>query len=276
MDNLSLNIKGKLVDLKKPKIMGILNLSRDSFYDGGKYSSKDKALKQTEKMFNEGADIIDIGAFTSKPGSVLLSAEKEKQILFPILEALTNEFPESFFSIDTFRSEIAKISIEIGASIINDISGGKFDKKMFEVIAKNKVPYVMMHMKGTPMTMQLNPEYKNVVIDVLNFFVNQIKIAQDIGVTDIIIDPGFGFGKSLNHNFELLKGLNLFKKISCPILIGLSRKSMIYNILNGNPNKSLNGTTILNTFALINGANIIRVHDVKEAKECITLCEYLY
>ncbi|MBK77769.1 MAG: dihydropteroate synthase [Flavobacteriaceae bacterium] len=256
--------------------MGILNLSRDSFYDGGKYSSKDKALKQTEKMFNEGADIIDIGAFTSKPGSVLLSAEKEKQILFPILEALTNEFPESFFSIDTFRSEIAKISIEIGASIINDISGGKFDKKMFEVIAKNKVPYVMMHMKGTPMTMQLNPEYKNVVIDVLNFFVKQVKIAQDIGVTDIIIDPGFGFGKSLDHNFELLKGLNLFKKISCPILIGLSRKSMIYNILNGNPNKSLNGTTILNTFALINGANIIRVHDVKEAKECITLCEYLY
>tara|TARA_Y100001970_G_scaffold228995_1_gene283893 strand:+ start:17918 stop:18748 length:831 start_codon:yes stop_codon:yes gene_type:complete len=276
LDNLSLNIKGKLVDLKKPKIMGILNLSRDSFYDGGKYSSKDKALKQTEKMFNEGADIIDIGAFTSKPGSVLLSAEKEKQILFPILEALTNEFPESFFSIDTFRSEIAKISIEIGASIINDISGGKFDKKMFEVIAKNKVPYVMMHMKGTPMTMQLNPEYKNVVIDVLNFFVKQVKIAQDIGVTDIIIDPGFGFGKSLDHNFELLKGLNLFKKISCPILIGLSRKSMIYNILNGNPNKSLNGTTILNTFALINGANIIRVHDVKEAKECITLCEYLY
>ena len=276
MHNLSLNIKGKLIDLKKPKIMGILNLSKDSFYDGGKYSSKDKALKQTEKMLNEGADIIDIGAFTSKPGSKLFSAEKEKQILFPILEILINNFPEKLFSIDTFRSEIAKNSIEIGASIINDISGGKFDKNMFEIIAKHKVPYVMMHMKGTPKTMQLNPEYKNVVIDVLNFFVNQIKIAQDIGVTDIIIDPGFGFGKSLNHNFELLKGLNLFKKISCPILIGLSRKSMIYNILNGNPNQSLNGTTILNTFALINGANIIRVHDVKEAKECITLCEYLY
>ena len=276
MHNLSLNIKGKLIDLKKPKIMGILNLSKDSFYDGGKYSSKDKALKQTEKMLNEGADIIDIGAFTSKPGSKLFSAEKEKQILFPILEILINNFPEKLFSIDTFRSEIAKNSIEIGASIINDISGGKFDEKMFEVIAKNKVPYVMMHMKGTPKTMQLNPEYKNVVIDVLNFFVKQVKIAQEIGVTDIIIDPGFGFGKSLNHNFELLKGLNLFKKISCPILIGLSRKSMIYKILNGNPNQSLNGTTILNTFALINGANIIRVHDVKEAKECITLCEYLY
>ena len=276
MHNLSLNIKGKLIDLKKPKIMGILNLSKDSFYDGGKYSSKDKALKQTEKMLNEGADIIDIGAFTSKPGSKLFSAEKEKQILFPILEILINNFPEKLFSIDTFRSEIAKNSIEIGASIINDISGGKFDKNMFEIIAKHKVPYVMMHMKGTPKTMQLNPEYKNVVIDVLNFFVKQIKIAQNIGVTDIIIDPGFGFGKSLNHNFELLKGLNLFKEINCPILIGLSRKSMIYNILNGNPNQSLNGTTILNTFALINGANIIRVHDVKEAKECITLCEYLY
>lgn len=256
--------------------MGILNLSKDSFYDGGKYSSKDKALKQTEKMLNEGADIIDIGAFTSKPGSKLFSAEKEKQILFPILEVLINNFPEKLFSIDTFRSEIAKNSIEIGASIINDISGGKFDKNMFEIIAKHKVPYVMMHMKGTPKTMQLNPKYKNVVIDVLNFFVKQIKIAQNIGVTDIIIDPGFGFGKSLNHNFDLLKGLNLFKKINYPILIGLSRKSMIYNILNGNPNQSLNGTTILNTFALINGANIIRVHDVKEAKECITLCEYLY
>ncbi len=276
MHNLSLNIKGKLIDLKKPKIMGILNLSKDSFYDGGKYSSKDKALKQTEKMLNEGADIIDIGAFTSKPGSKLFSAEKEKQILFPILEILINNFPEKLFSIDTFRSEIAKNSIEIGASIINDISGGKFDKNMFEIIAKHKVPYVMMHMKGTPKTMQLNPKYKNVVIDVLNFFVKQIKIAQNIGVTDIIIDPGFGFGKSLNHNFDLLKGLNLFKKINYPILIGLSRKSMIYNILNGNPNQSLNGTTILNTFALINGANIIRVHDVKEAKECITLCEYLY
>ncbi len=276
MHNLSLNIKGKLIDLKKPKIMGILNLSKDSFYDGGKYSSKDKALKQTEKMLNEGADIIDIGAFTSKPGSKLFSAEKEKQILFPILEVLINNFPEKLFSIDTFRSEIAKNSIEIGASIINDISGGKFDKNMFEIIAKHKVPYVMMHMKGTPKTMQLNPKYKNVVIDVLNFFVKQIKIAQNIGVTDIIIDPGFGFGKSLNHNFDLLKGLNLFKKINYPILIGLSRKSMIYNILNGNPNQSLNGTTILNTFALINGANIIRVHDVKEAKECITLCEYLY
>tara|TARA_B100000073_G_scaffold339614_1_gene338310 strand:+ start:153 stop:983 length:831 start_codon:yes stop_codon:yes gene_type:complete len=276
LHNLSLNIKGKLIDLKKPKIMGILNLSKDSFYDGGKYSSKDKALKQTEKMLNEGADIIDIGAFTSKPGSKLFSAEKEKQILFPILEILINNFPEKLFSIDTFRSEIAKNSIEIGASIINDISGGKFDKNMFEIIAKHKVPYVMMHMKGTPKTMQLNPKYKNVVIDVLNFFVKQIKIAQNIGVTDIIIDPGFGFGKSLNHNFDLLKGLNLFKKINYPILIGLSRKSMIYNILNGNPNQSLNGTTILNTFALINGANIIRVHDVKEAKECITLCEYLY
>jgi len=256
--------------------MGILNIGDDSFYDGNKYNSKNKALKQTEKMLNEGANIIDIGSFTSKPGSKLISAEKEKQILFPILEILINNFPEKLFSIDTFRSEIAKNSIEIGASIINDISGGKFDKKMFDVIAKNKVPYVMMHMKGTPKTMQLNPEYKNVVVDVLNFFVKQIKIAQDIGVTDIIIDPGFGFGKSLNHNYELLKGISLFKEINCPILIGVSRKSMIYNILNGNPNKSLNGTTVLNTYALINGVNIIRVHDVKEAKECISLCEYLY
>ena len=256
--------------------MGILNISYDSFYDGNKYNSKSKALKQTEKMLNEGANIIDIGAFTSKPGSTLISAEKEKQILFPILETLVNNFPDSFFSIDTFRSEIAKNSIEIGASIINDISGGEYDKNMFKVISKYKVPYVMMHIKGTPNTMQLNPKYKNVLVHLLNFFNKQVKIAKDEGVTDIIIDPGFGFGKSLDNNYELLKEISLFKEINCPILIGVSRKSMIYNILNGNPNESLNGTTVLNTYALINGVNIIRVHDVKEAKECISLCEYLY
>ena len=276
MNNLSLNIKGKLIDFKTPKIMGILNISDDSFYDGNKYNSKSKALKQTEKMLNEGADIVDIGAFTTKPGSKLISVEKEKQILFPILETLINNFPDSLFSIDTFRSEIAKKSIEIGASIINDISGGEYDKKIFKIISKYKVPYVMMHIKGTPNTMQLNPKYKNVLVHLLNFFNKQVKTAKDNGVTDIIIDPGFGFGKSLNHNYELLKGISLFKEINCPILIGVSRKSMIYNILNGNPNKSLNGTTVLNTYALINGVNIIRVHDVKEAKECISLCEYLY
>ena len=256
--------------------MGILNISDDSFYDGNKYNSKSKALKQTEKMLNEGADIVDIGAFTTKPGSKLISVEKEKQILFPIIETLIYNFPDSLFSIDTFRSEIAKKSIEIGASIINDISGGEYDKKMFKIISKYKVPYVMMHIKGTPNTMQLNPKYKNVLVHLLNFFNKQVKIAMDMGVTDIIIDPGFGFGKSLDNNYELLKEISLFKEINCPILIGVSRKSMIYNILNGNPNESLNGTTVLNTYALINGVNIIRVHDVKEAKECISLCEYLY
>ena len=256
--------------------MGILNISDDSFYDGNKYNSKSKALKQTEKMLNEGADIVDIGAFTTKPGSKLISVEKEKQILFPIIETLIYNFPDSLFSIDTFRSEIAKKSIEIGASIINDISGGEYDKNMFKVISKYKVPYVMMHIKGTPNTMQLNPKYKNVLVHLLNFFNKQVKIAMDMGVTDIIIDPGFGFGKSLDNNYELLKEISLFKEINCPILIGVSRKSMIYNILNGNPNESLNGTTVLNTYALINGVNIIRVHDVKEAKECISLCEYLY
>ena len=276
MNNLSLNIKGKLIDFKTPKIMGILNISDDSFYDGNKYNSKSKALKQTEKMLNEGADIVDIGAFTSKPGSKLISVEKEKQILFPIIETLIYNFPDSLFSIDTFRSEIAKKSIEIGASIINDISGGKFDKNMFKVISRYKVPYIMMHIKGNPNTMQLNPKYENVVVEILNFFIKQSKKAYNNGITDIIIDPGFGFGKSLNHNYELLKSLNLFKEINCPVLIGLSRKSMIYNIINKNSDQALNGTTVLNTFGLMNGANIIRVHDVKEAKECISLWEYLH
>tara|TARA_B110000003_G_scaffold274329_1_gene314055 strand:+ start:2599 stop:3369 length:771 start_codon:yes stop_codon:yes gene_type:complete len=256
--------------------MGVLNINKDSFYDGGKFNSKDKALKHVEKMFNEGADFIDIGAATSKPGSEKISAVKEKKILFPILETLIKEFPNSFFSIDTYRSEIAEESIKIGASIINDISGGKFDKNMFKVISKYKVPYIMMHIKGKPNTMQLNPKYENVVVEILNFFIKQTKIAHDNGITDIIVDPGFGFGKSLNHNYELLKSLSLFKEINCPVLIGVSRKSMIYNVINKDSNQALNGTTVLNTFGLMNGANIIRVHDVKEAKECISLWEYLH
>ena len=256
--------------------MGILNINNDSFYDGGKYNSKDKALKHAEKMFNEGADIIDIGASTSKPGSKRITIEKEKKILFPILEVLTSEFPDSYFSIDTFRSEIAEGSIKIGASLINDISGGQFDKNMFKIISKYKVPYIMMHIKGTPETMQLNPKYNNIVVDVLKFFINQVKKAYNSGVTDIIIDPGFGFGKSLKHNYELLKSLSLLKKINCPILIGVSRKSMIYNIIGKSPEEALKGSMVLNTFGLMNGANIIRVHDVKEAKECISLCEYLH
>ncbi len=256
--------------------MGILNISKDSFYDGGKYSSKDKAIKHAEKMFNEGADIIDIGAFTSKPGSKIISVEKEKSILFPILEALINKFPESFFSIDTFRSDIAENSIKIGACIINDISGGKFDKKMFKVISKYQVPYIMMHINDYPKTMQLNPKYENVVSEILIFFSNQVKKAHESGISDIIIDPGFGFGKSLNHNYELLKSLSLFKKINCPILVGISRKSMIFNVINSDSKSALNGTTVLNTYSLMKGANIIRVHDVKEAKECVSLWEYLY
>jgi dihydropteroate synthase len=256
--------------------MGILNINNNSFYDGGKSNSINKALIQVEKMFNEGANIIDLGASTSKPGSKGITLEKEKQILFPILEALTKKFPDSFFSIDTYRSEIAKESIKIGASIINDISGGQFDKNMFKIISKYKVPYIMMHIKGKPHTMQLNPIYKNVIIEVLNFFINQVKKASDNGINDIIIDPGFGFGKSLNHNYEILKSLSLFKEINCPILIGVSRKSMIYNLIGKGPDEALNGTSVLNTFGIMNGANIIRVHDVKEAKECISLWEYLY
>lgn len=273
---MSINIKGKLVDLSIPKIMGILNINNNSFYDGGKYSSKDQALIQTEKMLNEGATFIDIGASTSKPKSKPITVENEKKILFPILEALIKKFPETFFSIDTFQSEIAERSLEIGASIINDISGGNFDNNMFHIISKYKAPYIMMHMKGNPNKMQNDPIYNNVVIEILNFFSKQTRIAHNYGIKDIIIDPGFGFGKSLKHNYQIIKSLKLFKVINCPILIGISRKSMIYQLIGEGPEEALNGTSILNTFGLTKGTNILRVHDVKEAKECVSLWEYLH
>lgn len=264
------------MDFKRPKIMGILNISKDSFFDGGKYSNIENALKQTEKMLSEGADIIDIGSFSTRPGASLVSIKEERGILIPILSSLIDKFPKTLFSIDTFQSEIAKEALSIGASMINDISGGTYDSKMMEVISEHQVPYCIMHIQGKPLDMQIKPLYKNVVIEVLKYFSDRLEKAHSYGINNIIIDPGFGFGKTINHNYELFKNLSLFKQINCPILIGVSRKSMIYKTLGTTPEFSLNGTSILHTYALLKGANILRVHDVKEAKECLLMCELMH
>ena len=255
--------------------MGILNLTEDSFYDGGKYNNLKKCLSQCEKMIKEGAHFIDIGVHSSKPGSDIIDPKHEKKLLLPYLEEILKEFNEVYFSIDTYNSEIAKISIEMGISIINDISAGSIDDQMFSILSKYDVPYVIMHMKGKPDVMQKKPHYNNVTKEIIDFLSKKIKHANKLGINNIIIDPGFGFGKSESHNYELLKNLRHLKKLNYPILVGLSRKSMIYKKLDTSPEFALNGTTAVHAWALERGAKILRVHDVKEAKECITLWKSL-
>ncbi len=272
---MTIKCKGELINFNTPKIFGILNITPDSFFDGGKYTNSKSILKQCEKMINDGADFIDIGAQTSKPGSKEISLTEELNRLIPFLEIITKEFPEILISIDTYRSQVAEKSIQLGASIINDISSGENDEKMMAIISKYDVPYIMMHKKGKPRSMQLNPSYENVTKELIYYFSKKINQAYEYGINDIIIDPGFGFGKNLKHNYKILKDINLFHKFKLPIMIGVSRKSMIYNKLNVDIQNSLNGTTILNTFALINKTQILRVHDVKEAKECIKLLQEL-
>ena len=246
-----------------------MNLTPDSFYDGGKFNAKDKSLKQCEKMLREGATFIDVGAISSRPGASDLNLETEKKRLFPILEALILNFPNSLFSIDTFRHEIAEESLKMGAVMINDISGGIFSPKMYDVISEYSCPYVMMHRKGKSLNMQKNPYYDDVVAEVIEFFAN------DNGVNKIIIDLGFGFGKTIEQNFKLLKDMKKFKVFKYPIMSGISRKSMIWKKLNISPKNSLNGTTFLHAFALKAGSKLLRVHDVKKAKECIDLLQAL-
>jgi dihydropteroate synthase len=272
---MTINIKGELIDLSKPKIMGILNLTPDSFYDGGKYNKVESALKQTDSMIEAGANFIDVGAYSTKPGAKPVSVEVEKKRLLPILEKLIKTNPKTLFSIDTFRSTIAAEALDLGAALINDISGGQFDNKMMETVGNYNVPYVLMHTSGKPEIMQKNPRYKNVIKEVTYYFSNKIQSAYKAGINDIILDPGFGFGKTISHNYEILKNLEFFQNFELPLMIGLSRKSMIYKKLGISPGKSINGTTILNTVALIKGANIIRVHDVKQAKECVDLLQAL-
>jgi dihydropteroate synthase len=271
----SLNCRGKLIQIDKALIMGILNISDDSFFDAGKFNNINSALKKTEDMLKEGADIIDIGAVSTKPGAKDVDINNELQKLIPILTEIKKQFSEAVISVDTWRAKVAKESLDIGADIINDISGGQFDDKMMEVVGKYDAPYILMHTKEKPSVMQKNPSYSDVVTEVKTYFSKQIAEAKESGINDILLDPGFGFGKTVEHNYKILHALNEFNIFNKLVLVGISRKSMINNVLDIEAKQALNGTTVLNTIALLNGADILRVHDVKEAKEVILLVERL-
>ena len=272
---MTINCKGKLIDFSSPKVMGVLNITPDSFYDGGYYKNEKELLSQTEKMLLEGATFIDIGACSSKPGASHISEEEELQRILPAVSAIIKEFPETIISIDTFRSTIAKETVAIGAALINDISGGTLDEKMFKTVAKLKVPYILMHMKGTPQNMQKNPTYGNITTELISFFAEQIFKLHQLNLKDVVIDVGFGFGKTLEHNYQLLKDLSLFKNLDVPVLAGISRKSMLFKPLHISAKEALNATTSANTIALLNGANILRVHDVKQAIEAVKIVDLL-
>ena len=272
---MTINCKGNLLDLSTPKVMGILNITPDSFFDGGKYKTDADFLKQTEKMLMEGAAIIDDGAYSSRTNAVFVSEAEEIERLTPIVALLVKQFPDIILSIDTFRAEVAKAAIENGAAIINDIAAGLLDDNMLNVIAETKVPYIMMHMRGTPQTMATLTHYDDIVKEMIFYFSERIAAARSLGINDIIIDPGFGFAKTLEQNYEVLQKLELFQMLEVPLLSAVSRKSMIYKLLETSPQEALNGTTFLNTVSLMKGAKILRVHDVKEAVECVKLFEVL-
>ena len=267
----TLNCKGRLLVIEEPIIMGIINTTPDSFYPGSRLAEKDAVLKKAEQMINEGATIIDIGGQSTRPHSQRISADEERDRVIPLIEAIYQSFPETFISIDSFYTKVIKEAVDAGASIINDVSAGSIDSNLIATVASLHVPYVLMHMQGDPQTMQQNPTYNNVVLDVFDFLNKKIKQLHEAGIHDIIIDPGFGFGKTIEQNFQLLSGLDFFSRLSKPVLVGLSRKATIYRTLNITAEEALNGTTVLNTVSLLNGASILRVHDVKEAKQAIQL-----
>lgn len=271
----TINCGGKLLDLSEPKVMGILNVTPDSFYDGGALENEKAILFQADKMLREGAAILDIGGMSSRPGAEVISVEEELKRVLPAVQTITKNFPKAIISIDTVQGEVARQAIEKGAHIVNDISAGQIDEGMYEIVASLQVPYILMHMQGQPKTMQLNPNYDDIVHDVLDFFVGEIEDLRELGVKDIIIDPGFGFGKTIEHNYEMLRKMHVFQMMGVPILAGLSRKSMIYKVLGNTAKEALNGTTALNIVALQQGVKILRVHDVKEAVECVTLFNHL-
>ncbi len=273
--NMTINCKGQLIDLSLPKVMGILNITPDSFYDGGKHITEKTILKHVESMLLDGATFIDVGAYSSKPNADFVSEDEELKRILPIVTSIIKEFPDALISIDTFRSRIAKACIESGAALINDISAGKLDDTMLQTVADLHVPYIMMHMRGTPQTMQQFTHYESIITDVLFYFSERIAAAIKLGIVDIIVDPGFGFAKTTEQNYQLLKQLELFECLELPLLVGISRKSMIYKTLNNTAKEALNGTTVLNTIALQKGASILRVHDVKEAVECVKLVKSL-
>ena len=271
----TLNCGGKLIDLSTPKVMGILNVTPDSFFDGGQYQNLDDALRLAERHITYGATFIDMGGMSTRPRSELISADEEANRLLPAITAVKKAFPEVILSADTFRSSTAKRAIDAGADMINDIGGGTLDEVMFETVKALDLPYVMMHIKGTPQNMQDHPTYDDVFDEVLEFFIKRCQSLQALGVKDVVIDLGFGFGKTIEHNYTLLRRMREFKLLGLPILAGLSRKSMITRTLEVKPADALNGTTALNMIALQNGASILRVHDVKEAKECVRLFNQL-
>ncbi len=267
----TLNCNGRLLVADKPLVMGIINATPDSFYAGSRQNTEDSILQQAELMLRQGADILDIGGQSTRPGSVKVDEEEELKRVIDGIAAVHKHFPHSFISVDTYYSKVAREAVDAGASIINDISAGSIDTTLIKTVAELKVPYVLMHMQGNPQTMQQSPTYQNVTSEVLDFFIQKIEVLKQAGIKDIIIDPGFGFGKTIAHNFELLRHLSVFKIIPHPLMIGVSRKSTIFKTLGITADEALNGTTVLNTIGLMNGANIIRVHDVKEAKEAVTL-----
>jgi dihydropteroate synthase len=270
----TLNCNGRLVYLDEPKVMGILNLTPDSFYDGGQYLTETQILNQVEKMLLDGASIIDIGAVSSMPNAKEVAVEEEERRIFKTLKSVVKHFPDAIISVDTFRSSIAKQAIDFGAAMINDIYAANFNEDILSICAKYQVPIILMHMQGNPSTMQIKPTYDDVVVDILDFFIQKINLAMRYGVHDVVVDVGFGFGKTMAHNYTLLKYLESFNILNKPILVGISRKSMIHKLLAIEPKLALNGTSILHTLALQNGANILRAHDVKEAMECISIFNY--
>lgn len=273
---MTINCNGKLLDLATPKVMGILNVTPNSFFDGGRYKNEMELQFRIEKILSEGASIIDIGAYSSKPNADFVTQAEELERILPVVQLVLKINPNAIVSIDTFRAKVASVCIENGAAIINDISAGNLDPKMLETVAKYQVPYVMMHMKGTPQTMQTLTHYDDLIKEMLFYFSERVATARSFGINDLIVDPGFGFAKTLDQNYEILRQLEVFQVLDLPVLAGVSRKSMIYKTIQTTAADSLNGTTVLNTFALTKGAKLLRVHDVKEAVECVTLYNKLH
>ena len=272
---MTIKLKERLLDLSSPMIMGILNVTPDSFYDGGFYDNQKKVIDQVEKMINDGASIIDIGGYSSRPGADNISPDVELARVLPIVKLIKERFSKILISIDTFRSEVASESIISGGDIINDISGGNLDTQMFKTVAKLKTPYILMHMRGNPSNMMSNTDYHDVTKEICKYFSKMIEKAKNEGINDIIIDPGFGFSKTTDQNYELLSNLDFLNQFQRPLLVGISRKSMIYKILNTTPEKALNGSSVLHTISLLKGASILRTHDVKEAAECVKIVSQL-
>jgi dihydropteroate synthase len=268
---LTMNCNGKILNLNSSVVMGIINITTDSFFEGNLNKKESELLLMAESMIKDGASILDIGGQSTKPGSNRIDADEELNRVIPVIKSIRKNFPEIIISIDTYYSKVATKAVESGADMVNDISAGNLDEEMIPTVGKLKVPYICMHMQGTPETMQLNPSYNNITLELIQFFIQKIEACKLAGINDIIIDPGFGFGKTLEHNFTLLREMKSLQILDCPVLAGISRKGMIYKTLSNTPENALNGTTVANTLALINGARILRVHDVKEAKEAITI-----